>query len=163
MLRAKPLLRELHAILFRRAQSWWRNEWRSEIVQVEQTSLSTRRKNRVREGQEVESSSLLSAAEWASQRVGFILSCISAWQCVIFDEMFYVGPPALFAKRDALMLLELHSLGETTIGIQIIIIGAMDIKTGGIIIINKYTNKIFNAIANTLFKFNSRQQITTNF
>jgi hypothetical protein len=65
----------------------------------------------VREGQEVESRSLLSAAACWLYPLSLISACA---QCVIFDEMFYVGPPALFAKRDALMLLELHSLCETT-------------------------------------------------
>jgi hypothetical protein len=52
--------------------------------------------------------------QW-SQCVLALSSLISACaQCVIFDEMFYVGPPALVAKRDAFMLLELHSLCETT-------------------------------------------------
>jgi hypothetical protein len=69
------------------------------------------KKTCVREGQEVESRSLLSAAAAACWL--YPLSSLHA-QCVIFDEMFYVGPPALFAKRDALMLLELHSLCETT-------------------------------------------------
>jgi hypothetical protein len=89
-----------------------------------------------REGQEVESLSLLSSSAREPQRVGFILSLISACaQCVIFDEMFYVGPPALFAKGDALMLLELHSLCETSNWHTIIIIGAIDSDmTGGIII-----------------------------